>query len=137
MMSKRSSWCQKYVVTSKICYLFRPISQKRCMLWPMFVWSTYAKSYDLSICIVTFDLGLPLNVKSRSQIFQGVVSHKWCIIWSKFVWNTVIYGLSVYLITFDLWWNWKGKSRSLGFQRAIFHKLSTFWPSFIINTYRK
>ena len=32
-----------------LCYLFRPISQKRCMMWPMFVWNTlYKVIYDLS-----------------------------------------------------------------------------------------
>ena len=36
--------------------------------------------YDLSVDLVTFDLGLYLKVKSRSQTFQGVVSHKWYII---------------------------------------------------------
>ena len=30
---------------------------------------------DLSLDLVTFDLGLPLKVKSRSQTFQGAVSH--------------------------------------------------------------
>ena len=39
-------------------YLFRPISQKRCMLWPMFVWSTYTKSYmifQLTLWSLTLD----------------------------------------------------------------------------------
>ena len=40
----------------------------------------YNVIYDLSIDLVTFDLGLPSNVKSRSHTFQGAVSHKWCII---------------------------------------------------------
>ena len=31
--------------------------------------------YDLSVDLVIFDLGLPLNVKSMSQTFQEVVSH--------------------------------------------------------------
>ena len=35
----------------------------------------YEVIYDLSVDLVTFDLGLPLKVKSRSQIFQGAVSH--------------------------------------------------------------
>ena len=40
----------------------------------------YKIIYDLSVGLVTFDLGLHLKVKSRSQTFQGVVSHKWYII---------------------------------------------------------
>ena len=69
-----------------LCYLFRPISQKQCMLWPMvFVKHIYKVIYDLSVDLVTFDFVLHLKVKSRSQTFQGVVSHKWYIIWSKFV----------------------------------------------------
>ena len=32
----------------------------------------YEVIYDLSVDLVTFDLGLPLKVKSRSQTFQGV-----------------------------------------------------------------
>ena len=40
----------------------------------------YEVIYDLSVDIVTFDIGLHLKVKSRSQAFQGVVSHKWYII---------------------------------------------------------
>ena len=40
----------------------------------------YKVTYDLSVHLVTFDRGLPLKVKSRSQTFQGAVSHKWCII---------------------------------------------------------
>ena len=36
--------------------------------------------YDLSVDLATFDFGLPLNVKSRSQTFKVVVSHKWGII---------------------------------------------------------
>ena len=39
----------------------------------------YKVLYDLSVDLVTFDLGFPLKVKSRSQTCQGVVSHKWCI----------------------------------------------------------
>ena len=35
----------------------------------------YEVIYDLSVDLVTFDLGLPLNVKSRSHTFQGAVSH--------------------------------------------------------------
>ena len=35
----------------------------------------YEVIYDLSVAIVTFDLGLPIKVKSRSQTFQGAVSH--------------------------------------------------------------
>ena len=35
----------------------------------------YEVVYDLSVDLVTFDLGLPLKVKSRSQTFQGAVSH--------------------------------------------------------------
>ena len=35
----------------------------------------YEVIYYLSIDLVTFDLGLPLKVKSRSQTFQGAVSH--------------------------------------------------------------
>ena len=35
----------------------------------------YEVIYDLSVDLVTFDLGLPLKVKSRSQTFQGTVSH--------------------------------------------------------------
>ena len=35
----------------------------------------YEVIYDLSVDLVTFDLGLPLKVKSRSQTFQGAVSH--------------------------------------------------------------
>ena len=40
------------------CYLFRPTSQKRCMMWPMFVWSTYTKSYmilQLTLWSLTLD----------------------------------------------------------------------------------
>ena len=42
-------WLQRLFSRSErsnldLCYLFRPISQKGCMLWPMFVWSTYTKS---------------------------------------------------------------------------------------------
>ena len=58
-----------------------------CMLWPMFVWSTYRKSYMI------FQLTLwplALDYLWRSQTFQAVVSHKWWIVWSKFVWNTYI-----------------------------------------------
>ena len=44
----------------------------------------YKVPYDLSVDFVIFDLGLHLEVKSRSHIFQGGVSHKWCIILSKF-----------------------------------------------------
>ena len=80
---------QKCPIWAFVIYLGQYL-KKRCMLWPMFVWSTYKVIYDLSIDLVTFDLGLPLNVKSRSHTFQVVVSHKWCIIWSKFVWNTYI-----------------------------------------------
>ena len=40
----------------------------------------YKVIYDLSVDLVTFDIGLPLKVKSRSHTFQEVVSHKWCII---------------------------------------------------------
>ena len=40
----------------------------------------YKVIYDLSVDLVTFDLGLHLKVKSRSQTFQMVVSHKWYII---------------------------------------------------------
>ena len=40
----------------------------------------YKVIYDLSVYLVTFDLGLPLTVKSMSQTFQTVVSHKWYII---------------------------------------------------------
>ena len=32
----------------------------------------YTKSYDLSVDLVIFDLGLPLEFISRSQTFQGV-----------------------------------------------------------------
>ena len=32
----------------------------------------YKVIYDLSVDLVTFDLGLTLKVKSRSQTFQGV-----------------------------------------------------------------
>ena len=73
-----------------LCFLFSPIYQKRCRLWSMFVWITYTKSYnyDISFYLVTFDLGLPLEVESRSLAFKKVVSHKWCIIWPKCVWNT-------------------------------------------------
>ena len=35
----------------------------------------YIVIYDLYVDLVTFDLGLPLKVKSRSQTFQGAVSH--------------------------------------------------------------
>ena len=35
----------------------------------------YEVIYDLSIDLVTFDLGLLLKVKSRSQTCQGAVSH--------------------------------------------------------------
>ena len=35
----------------------------------------YEVIYDLSVDLVTFDLGLPLKVKSRSQTIQGAVSH--------------------------------------------------------------
>ena len=35
----------------------------------------YEIIYDLSFDIVTFYLGLPLKVKSRSSTFQGAVSH--------------------------------------------------------------
>ena len=40
----------------------------------------YRVIYDISVDLVTFDLELPLKVKSRSQTFQAAVSHKWCII---------------------------------------------------------
>ena len=40
----------------------------------------YKVLYDISVDLVTFDLILPLKVKSRSHTFQAVVSHKWCII---------------------------------------------------------
>ena len=60
-----------------ICYLFRPISQKRCNVCMRHI---YKVLYDLSIDLVTFDLGLHVKVKSGSHTFQGVVSHKWCII---------------------------------------------------------
>ena len=59
--------------------------------------------YDLSVYLVTFDLGLPLNVKSWSRTFQWVVSHKWCIIWSKFAWNT--YSKNITLWPFSLPYN--------------------------------
>ena len=35
----------------------------------------YEVIYDISVDHVTFDLGLLLKVKSRSQTFQGAVSH--------------------------------------------------------------
>ena len=35
----------------------------------------YEVLYDISVDLVTFDLGLLLKVKSRSQTFQGAVSH--------------------------------------------------------------
>ena len=41
-----------------LCYLFRPISHKRCMLWPMFVLNTYTKSYmifQLTLWPLTLD----------------------------------------------------------------------------------
>ena len=37
----------------------------------------YKVIYDLSVYLVTFDLGLPLMVKSRWHTSQGIVSHKW------------------------------------------------------------
>ena len=52
------------------CYLFRPLSHERCMMWPMFVWSTYIKLYV--IFQVTYDLGLPSKVNSMLETFQGV-----------------------------------------------------------------
>ena len=30
-----------------LCDLFAMISQKRCMLWPKFIWNTYSKSYKI------------------------------------------------------------------------------------------
>ena len=54
----------------------------------------YEVIYDLSIYIMTFDLGWPFKVKSRSNNFQWVVSHKWCFLWSKIVWNTYSTGKS-------------------------------------------
>ena len=36
----------------------------------------YKVIYDLLVYLVTFDLGLPLNVKLRSQTFQWIVSNK-------------------------------------------------------------
>ena len=33
----------------------------------------YEVIYDLSVDLVTFDLGLPLKVKSRSHTFQGAI----------------------------------------------------------------
>ena len=41
-----------------LCYLFRPISKKRCMVWPMFVWNTCMKSYmiyQLTLWPLTLD----------------------------------------------------------------------------------
>ena len=40
----------------------------------------YKVIYDISVDLVTFDLGFHLKVKSRSETFQEVVSHKWCMI---------------------------------------------------------
>ena len=69
-------YCQGQKCPIWACFLFRPISQKRCMLWPMFVWHTYIKSYmifQLTLWHLTFKL--PLNVKSRSQtLSSGCVS---------------------------------------------------------------
>ena len=49
-----SLWNQSCIKIWKVCHhskghfqahLFEIISQKRCMIWPMFLWNTYTKSY--------------------------------------------------------------------------------------------
>ena len=71
-----------------LCDLFELISQKRCMLWPMFLWNTYTKSYNnLSVYFKTFDLRWHLEVKEGSHNFQQVIYHKRYIVWSKFLWK--------------------------------------------------
>ena len=51
----------------------RPISQKRCMLCPMFVWSTYTKSYmiiQLTLWTLTLDYRYRSNQGHRP--FKGL-----------------------------------------------------------------
>ena len=99
--------------------------QLRCLIhW---VWYTAQRTpNDLDL---TFDLGFPLKVKSRSQTCQGAMSHKWCIIWSKFVWNTYNKSYMAFQFTFNIWplMKLKWQIKVIEFQQAI-HKLSTFWP---------
>ena len=66
--SQRWSKCCSKILMVLIDFL--GYCQYCCMLWPMFVWSTNTKSYI--IFQVTFDLGLHLKVKWRSQILQGL-----------------------------------------------------------------
>ena len=45
----------------------------------------YKVIYDISVYLVSFDLGLPLKVKSRSQTFKRLCLINGTFIWSKFV----------------------------------------------------
>ena len=47
--------------------IFRIISQKWFMLWPVCMKYTYKVIYDLSVYLMTFDIGRPLNVTELSR----------------------------------------------------------------------
>ena len=68
----------------------------------------YEVTYDISVHIITFDLGWNAKVKSRPQnINNASYDGKFYEIHIKYV----IYGYSAYLIALNLRWNWNGKSR--------------------------
>ena len=96
----------------------------------------YEVIYDLSVYLMTIDLGWYLRVKLKPQNFQSLVFYDQSLYEIQIYY--VIYGYSFFLVTCHLVNNnWKGKSRSLSFKRGIFHKPTMLWLKFIRNTYRK
>ena len=74
-------------------------------IWTIAIYLGQYLIYDISVDLVTFDLGLSLKVKSRSQTFQRLYLIN-CASYDQSLYEMHIvihiYGLSVYLMTFDL-----------------------------------
>ena len=67
-----------------LCDIWTIISETVHMLWLMFLWKTFTKSYDISVYIITFDLGWP----------SRCLPHKWLICWPKFARMKPLYIMS-------------------------------------------
>ena len=95
----------------------------------------YKVIYDLSVDLVTFDLGLPVpkvKVVGHRKVFLVISqrrivieSRDWCqnvgvININNFcIWH---FGLWPIVYKIDFGWHWKVKSRSLGINLAVYHR---------------
>ena len=120
------------IYAHRMIYIMNVITmyKKRCNT--MFSWINYyiyicmkhicKVIYDLAVDFVIFDLGLPLKVKSRSQIFQGADSHKWCIIWSKFYEIHIVSHIWPFSVPYNIWplIKLKGQIKVIGFSAGLY-----------------